>query len=63
MNDDDYEEMGIPQGTSLRMLIAVADELVKCASQLGWTSSDDPKWIRRAEMAVEEYKRIRGNQL
>ena len=30
-------------------------ELRECASQLGWTSSDDSRWIERAEAAVEAW--------
>ena len=30
-------------------------ELRECASQLGWTSSDDSRWIERAESAVKAW--------
>ena len=30
-------------------------ELRECASQLGWTSSDDSRWIKRAESAVKAW--------
>lgn len=32
-------------------------ELAECAKQLGWTSSQDTKWIKRAEAAVEEWQK------
>jgi len=33
-------------------------ELCECASQLGWTSCEDPKWIKRAEKAVEVWRSL-----
>lgn len=30
-------------------------KLRECASQLGWTSSDDFRWIKRAESAVKAW--------
>ncbi len=30
-------------------------ELRECASQLGWTSSEEPRWLKRAEAAVETW--------
>ena len=34
-------------------------ELRECASQLGWTSSDDSRWIERAESAVEAWDKAK----
>jgi glutathione S-transferase len=36
----------------------VCDELAYCASQLGWTSSDDVSVIRRSESAVSLYNSL-----
>lgn len=36
-------------------LIKVVDDAVACASQLGWTSAEDIKWIRRAEKVIAEH--------
>lgn len=44
----------------LRELHEVGNELNECASQLGWTSSDDSGWIRRAESAVKRWQELNG---
>ena len=36
----------------------ICDDLAKCASQLGFTSSDDPKWIRRSKEAIDAYQKF-----
>ena len=36
----------------------VCDELYECARQLGWTSSEDMKWITRAEVAIDAYNNL-----
>jgi len=45
----------VDENTQLRK---VADELAYCASQLGWTSSDDASVIRKAEIAVKFYNSL-----
>jgi hypothetical protein len=35
------------------------NELFECASQLGWTSCEDTKWIRRAEQATKAWKSLK----
>ncbi len=37
----------------IKRLEEVGKELRECAGQLGWTSSDDSRWIERAEAAVK----------
>ena len=39
----------------------LADELETCAKQLGWTSSDDVKWIKAAEAAVKKYNAYKAS--
>lgn len=39
----------------IKRLEELGKELRECASQLGWTSSDDSRWIERAEAAVEAW--------
>ena len=39
----------------IKRLEELGHELRECASQLGWTSSDDSRWIERAEAAVEAW--------
>ena len=39
----------------IKRLEELGKELRECASQLGWTSSDDSRWIERAETAVEAW--------
>lgn len=39
-----------------------ADELAECASQIGWTSSENVTWIRRAESAVSAYRKAKGSK-
>ncbi len=39
----------------IKRLEEAGKELRQCASQLGWTSSEDPRWIERAEAAVEAW--------
>jgi len=43
----------------IQALEAAGNELFECASQLGWTSCEDTKWIRRAERATEAWKSIK----
>jgi hypothetical protein len=38
---------------SQRELLLIAIALSECAATLGWTSSEDPKWLRRAESAIK----------
>ena len=39
----------------IKRLEELGRELRECARQLGWTSSDDSRWIERAEAAVEAW--------
>lgn len=39
----------------IKRLEEAGKELRECASQLGWTSSEDPRWIERAEAAVKAW--------
>lgn len=39
----------------IKRLEELGNKLRECASQLGWTSSEDPRWIGRAEAAVEAW--------
>jgi len=39
----------------IKRLEALGNELRECANQLGWTSSDDSRWIERAESAVKAW--------
>jgi hypothetical protein len=39
----------------IKRLEEVGKELRECASQLGWTSSEEPRWLKRAEAAVEAW--------
>jgi hypothetical protein len=39
----------------IKRLEELGKELRECASQLGWTSSDDSRWIERAESAVKAW--------
>ena len=39
----------------IKRLETLGRELRECASQLGWTSSDDSRWIERAESAVKAW--------
>ena len=39
----------------IKRLEELGHELRECASQLGWTSSEDPRWIERAEAAVKAW--------
>ena len=39
----------------IKRLEELGNELRECARQLGWTSSDDSRWIERAEAAVEAW--------
>lgn len=39
----------------IKRLEEVGRELRECASQLGWTSSEEPRWLKRAEAAVETW--------
>lgn len=43
------------QQDRIKRLEALGHELRECASQLGWTSSDDSRWIKRAESAVKAW--------
>lgn len=38
----------------IAILKSIGNELYDCASQLGYTSSGDSKWIRKAEKAIED---------
>jgi hypothetical protein len=44
--------------TKAEMLEKAGQELFECASQLGWTSAENPKWIKRAEAACNEWKQV-----
>jgi len=46
----------------IRRLEEAGDELEACSRQLGWTSVEDPIWIRRAEAAVTEWTKTKGAQ-
>ena len=39
----------------IKQLEGIGKELCECARQLGWTSSDDSRWIERAEAAVKAW--------
>ena len=39
----------------IKRLEEAGKELRECASQLGWTSSEDTRWIERAEAAVKAW--------
>jgi predicted nucleic acid-binding Zn-ribbon protein len=39
----------------IKRLEEVGNELRECARQLGWTSSDDSRWIERADAIVEAW--------
>ena len=39
----------------IKRLEEIGNELRECARQLGWTSSDDSRWIERAESAVKAW--------
>ncbi len=39
----------------IKRLEELGKELRQCASQLGWTSSEDSRWIERAEAAVKAW--------
>lgn len=39
----------------IQRLEELGKELRQCASQLGWTSSEDSRWIERAEAAVKAW--------
>ena len=39
----------------IKRLEELGNKLRECASQLGWTSSEDPRWIERAEAAVKAW--------
>jgi hypothetical protein len=39
----------------IKRLETLGHELRECARQLGWTSSDDSRWIERAESAVKAW--------
>ena len=39
----------------IKRLEELGNELRECANQLGWTSSDDSRWIERAESAVKAW--------
>ena len=43
----------------IQSLETVGNDLFECASQLGWTSCEDTKWIRRAEKATEAWKSLK----
>ena len=43
------------QKQRIKRLEKLGHELRECASQLGWTSSDDSRWIERAESAVKAW--------
>ena len=45
----------IRQQDRIKRLEELGKELRECASKLGWTSSDDSRWIERAEAAVEAW--------
>lgn len=42
----------------IKQLENLGKELRECASQLGWTSSEDPRWLKRAEAAVEAWDKF-----
>ena len=42
----------------IKRLEEAGTELRECAGQLGWTSSDDSRWIERAEAAVEAWDKF-----
>ena len=39
----------------IKRLEELGKELRECAGQLGWTSSDDSRWIQRAEAVVKAW--------
>lgn len=39
----------------IKRLEELGNKLRECASQLGWTSSEDTRWIERAEAAVKAW--------
>lgn len=39
----------------IKRLDELGNKLRECASQLGWSSSEDPRWIERAEAAVKAW--------
>ena len=48
-------EGGEEQKQRIKRLEELGNELRECARQLGWTSSDDSRWIERAESAVKAW--------
>lgn len=44
----------------LEYAMAVGNQLVKCARQLGSASASDPKWVNRAEIAVKLWEERYG---
>jgi hypothetical protein len=57
-----YNELNVVQSQEIialkdriKRLEELGKELRECASQLGWTSSDDSRWIERAESAVKAW--------
>ena len=43
------------QKQRIKQLEELGKELRECAGQLGWTSSDDSRWIQRAEAVVKAW--------
>ena len=39
----------------IERLEELGNDLRECASQIGWTSSDDSRWIERADAIVEAW--------
>ena len=51
------------QRQRIKRLEELGHELRECASQLGWTSSDDSRWIERAEAVVEAWDKAKEDKL
>lgn len=51
------------QKQRIKRLEELGHELRECASQLGWTSSDDSRWIERAEAVVEAWDKAKEDKL
>ena len=46
----------------IKRLLDVGDQLCVCADQFGYTSTDDPKWISRAEKAAYSWTKIKESK-
>ena len=49
-------EMLSASARDINRLEEAGEMLCDCADQIGWTSSESPKWIKKAEDAVKAWK-------